>query len=236
MLAACCAHAGEAQEVVPLEIKDTDGAETKQSVLKVNDVLENQCQGSDCEALRISAPTWSEATSFDCSLHGSHGSGLTVDVWPSHLQVVSVSGGSAEAYNASSFVDARILPNDFIVMVNGTTKPLEMKKKLSCDAAVAIKVVHPSSLVVKMDKGGSTLGMKLAIHEKSGSCLCIDQIEEGAAQKYNSGKDAESQLASGDLIASVNGVDGVATKMIEEIRSSEVVELAVLRLPRSSTH
>merc|ERR1719296_754622 len=175
-----------------------------------------------------------DAASFDCNLQMSKGCGFTVDLWPTHLQVLSIDGGSAEAYNASSQQDTQIMPNDFIVMVNGATNPREMKEKLSRDVAVAMKMVHPSSLVVKLDKSASPLGLKLAIHTTLGSCLWIDQIEDGAVLQYNAGKATKSQLAPGDLIESVNGVAGVSTKMVDEIHSSEIVELVMLRLPSSS--
>jgi len=222
MFSACCAHLEETPEVV--------GPVAAAEVKLTSEIIDNK-------VLEIvePVPEWSAATAFDCNLLASKGYGLTVDVWPTHLQVLSIDGGSAKAYNASSPQDTQIMPNDFIVMVNGATDPKEMKETLLRDAAVAMKVFHPASLTVKVEKGGNTLGLKLAIHAKSGSCLWIDQIEDGAVQQYNAGKAAESQLALGDLIASVNGVVGVATKMVDEIHSSEVVELVVLRLSSPSS-
>merc|ERR1712129_550719 len=115
--------------------------------------------------------------------------------------------------------------------VSGETHPEAMRKKLEQPISVLLKVVRPATLTMKLGKGDSSFGLRLAFQSKLSSCLRIDEIGEGAVEAFNASADADSQSRTQDLIASVNGVAGTATTMAEEFSTSNVVELVVLRVP-----
>jgi len=181
------------------------------------------------------AHEWSKASSFQCALrHDADGIGLTCDVWPAFLQVTTVSGGSAGSYNSSVAENERISRNDAILAVNGCTEPEAMMRMLESEVQITLQVVRPSRLMVKVSRDACTFGLQLAIHTATSTCIWIDRIEEGAVQSYNFRVAANLQIRPQDLIESVNGVAGMVSKMVEEMRSSSKVELVVLRVPDAS--
>jgi len=179
----------------------------------------------------------SDATAFECTLQPhADGLGLVYDVWPAYVQIVSVGAGSAQAHNFEAVEHEHLLPNDAIVTVSGCTEPETMRQQLESKGLLTLKCVRPSKLVATVSKGESKLGIDLAIHRTVGTCMWIEQVEDGAVQLYNSSVATTSQIRPQDLIQSVNGVEVVVSKMVEEIQSASVVELVVLRVPGTSSH
>jgi len=172
---------------------------------------------------------------FACTLqHNAGGHGLAIDSWPAFLQVIGLVAGSARSYNCCAPARERILPNDLIVAVNGATGSREMLEKLESQTPLDLTVVRPVNFSVKIGKGASAFGLKLAIHKSVSTCVWIEEIEEGAVQAYNAAMPMDERICPRDLIESVNGIRGSATRMVEELCSSSVIDLVLLRVPNWS--
>jgi len=209
--ACCCDHSEEGRLLVP-------------EAIEAHSKFVEELQGEP-------VPRWSESATFECTLQPAVSLGLTCDTWPQYLQVLQLDGGSAQAYNAAARQGERILRNDLIVSVNGATQPKLMQEKLQQGGPITLKVVHPARSTIRLDRGDRAYGIKLSFQKPVSSCVRIDVIGEGAVQTYNKSATPDAQLHAQDLIESVNGREGVASRMVEEICASSIVELVLLRVP-----
>jgi len=125
---------------------------------------------------------------------------------------------------------------DIIAAVNG--KPATWKTHIqlgsSREQVVAMTVVRPDRLHIRVHKHGERCGVDLQYHESKSCCLSIRGITAGAFAKHNA-MDAGhvpglDHIDVGDMIESVNGVSGLPVKMMRELQMCEDAEMTILRV------
>lgn len=164
-------------------------------------------------------------------LQGNHG--MVVDYWADRLQVVAVeANGGAQVFNDGS-KDMKIEQHDFIVKVNDSTKFDEMRKLLKSQQDLVIHFAKPVRQNVTIEKGNSSLGMKLIYQKERSTCMRVTEVnEKGKVAEYNAACASDDlKINSGDFIETVNSIAANAVQLFEALKKEGQIQMTVLRCP-----
>lgn len=179
---------------------------------------------------------------FECTLEKRGASkdawGLDLDYWRwglEALQVLSVKeGGSVSAYNVTAAEDRRVLPDDFIVNVNGTASAEGMVSEMDKKSRVSIQVARSQQVSVRIPRRGEeeSMGVSMSYQQDISRCVRVRQILEGPVLLFNGSalKGREEQVRVCDFIRSANKVQGSALAILQELKSPGPVDLVLLRI------
>jgi len=155
--------------------------------------------------------------------------GMLTDHRCGSLSIVDVFGGTSLKHNEASPLELHMRPNDFLVRVNGKTTPEGMLQELAAKGKKTVDVQHPAPIVITVKKDGKPLGLKLAFVSSSSS-VGITEVMDGACLEYNRTVEDHLQVKNGDRILTVNGASLDVSKMVQNLKTEERVELTLARL------
>mmetsp|Transcript_35026 Transcript_35026/g.69559 ORF Transcript_35026/g.69559 Transcript_35026/m.69559 type:complete len:212 (-) Transcript_35026:113-748(-) len=155
---------------------------------------------------------------------GNDAWGMIVDIHSGRTYITALMpGGKAEAYNAGTAEDRRICANDCIASVNGVSEASAISRTIAKELAITMVIKRPKTRDVTVPKGGRPMGMVIN-HTADGNVLFIKSIAEDSIVKS-----AGIDLKVGDRIFRVNGREGKAPELLDEIKTSDEPILLVSR-------
>merc|ERR1719203_1091171 len=91
-------------------------------------------------------------------------------------------------YNARAQADVRIIRHDAIFAVNGKETAQDMKKELSKDGTVELRLIRPTRKRLQLNKHQiGRIGMSLVVQEHVDTCVLVQKIQDrGAVADHNS--------------------------------------------------
>merc|ERR1719215_2159459 len=173
MFHCCCTNEAEVVEEFPSSLFDVQSA------------FETRIEEAQLVEPPKPSPPPPRAQTFELALDkGQDELGLIFDLRADTLMITSVNDGAVQKYNEASAATAQVRVHDFILEVNGITDAEKMVKELSTKAQLSMRVQHVEPFRATVRKGGRTLGVRLAHHDKS-STICITEVGPGAVEDYN---------------------------------------------------
>lgn len=127
-------------------------------------------------------------------------------------------------YNESVSPAKQIRNGDYIKAVNGLTGAKEMAEVVDKEMHLQVLLCRPHLQNVHVDKQGGPLGLEL-MYWHAGTSVLVGEINDGAVKKQG------MDLQKGDRIVSVNGISGRSEVLLDKIRSSQTLDLAISRCP-----
>jgi len=157
--------------------------------------------------------------------------GIMLDIKAAGVNVVHVSAGCVQTYNAKADPDKCLEKFDYIVDINGKTSCKSMLGEVTeCKGTVTLKVVRPVQWTVKLVKNGKPFGAGLSFDKDSVS-IEVTEIRDGTLKEFNASASPDLQIKPFDSIIKVNGIGDSPNQMIEALKTLPELELTVIRLP-----
>lgn len=146
------------------------------------------------------------------------------------VQVTQVDDdGVVGRFNRSFSFSKRVRIYDLVTEVNGHTERRGMLHALVGDIMIRLKIERPEEFVAFINKQGQIMGLELL--QLAGSvCLVVQSVRTGAVGEYNQTAPEAQQIRGGNLIVSVNQRYGKCEELLQEMGSSDRLELGLLRL------
>mmetsp|Transcript_3478 Transcript_3478/g.9956 ORF Transcript_3478/g.9956 Transcript_3478/m.9956 type:complete len:235 (-) Transcript_3478:116-820(-) len=151
--------------------------------------------------------------------------GLSVEQFvPNALYISKVDedGTAVGEYNAKAPEDQRFQAGQYIVSVDTLLGASAVDRMVQVEAATIV-LKRPKVFEVALARNGLPLGIMLK-YDSLGASVYVKGIEDSGAAKA-----AGSDILVGDRIVSVNGVGGSPAVLMEELKKSEKVVLAISR-------
>jgi len=148
--------------------------------------------------------------------------GLTIDTQDGKLlYVTGIEAGPFIDYNRTASPAHQVMPTDFIVSANGTTGSASaLLEKLKQDNVLNLVLSRAVVVPVVIEKTGA-LGVEFP-PAPSGTALVITKIVEGAFKQYNDNtKDENMKVLVGDRIVAVQGKEGRALDIMNNLNQSK---------------
>lgn len=179
------------------------------------------------------APSWHR---FECTVERQSGEwGMTCDQWEDCFQLVKLEAGRIQDYNDSATHEQMLLVDDFILEVNDKPVSRNMFRSMRSMKTMKLKIVRPMRIDVKVIRNcGESWGLNVTFQQKQSSCVRIGSIKDGAAQQHNLSAHPSAKLEVKDFIANINGKSGAPDDMLDLCKSTDVLNLSLLRLPAES--
>uniref|UniRef100_A0A7S1WFU5 PDZ domain-containing protein n=1 Tax=Alexandrium catenella TaxID=2925 RepID=A0A7S1WFU5_ALECA len=156
--------------------------------------------------------------------------GVVLD--PSGIEAVyvcSVQPGSHPVNEANERSADQLMPGDFIFGVNGVTSDLAaMMQEVQSATTLTLSVRRPQEFSISLCRNGQSVGCAITYDATTGISLVIEAINGGPVNSWNE-QNPSKQVLVGDRITAVNGFQGPAVQLLEQIRSNDELRLTFVR-------
>lgn len=166
--------------------------------------------------------------------------GLELDLLDGkHAQVRYITAGAIQVYNDKATSERQIKTGDYICQVNeltanGAPKEVKGDAEAICQClentagTLEMLIRRSTEFSIQVKKQAGSIGMDLNYAER-GTSLVVLKVNAGPVLEYNTGKGPEQQVSSGDRITEVNGVRGVANKLVTQLKATDDLKLTFAR-------
>jgi len=132
----------------------------------------------------------------------------------------------ASKHNAATPEHLRICKGFYIVSANGKTTNAEISSLLKSSTVGQVDLVirRPTTKSASFKKNGLPLGLMLK-YDKNGDTLLVMDVDASGAVSV-----ADANVRLGDRITAVNSTRGSVAAMLDELKDSDKLDLAIMRL------
>lgn len=151
------------------------------------------------------------------------GIGLEFEQVKDSLLIAKVTPGPVKHWNEDHNDELHliVMPGDEVISVNDRSgSSHDLLLSLSKGDHFCIKLRHPRSYQVKLEKHGRPLGISLLSGEDKLDQLKVKTIGAGAADAWNK-SNPERVIRNGDRIIEVNGISGDSGAMLKELKEQQ---------------
>ncbi|CAE8626372.1 unnamed protein product [Polarella glacialis] len=146
------------------------------------------------------------------------------------LIVKSLNGkGAADSWNSTCSESQKMQALDRVVSVNGdpVVSSKDMAAVIKMGAKFELILKHPVLREINVKKNGKAIGLNLSYTQESKGLVVRVVQETGLMKEWNDAASADTKLIKSDRIISVNGKDGKALTLLEELKSAEEIKMVV---------